>query len=117
MHELAATQELLKVALGAAQQAGAQRITAIDLVIGDLNGLDSDSVQFYADLLTRGTPAEGATLRFRHTHATLACLDCGLRAAAEIPLQPICPACASTRLQVSGGREWQIERIEVDDAD
>ena len=117
MHELAATQELLQVALGAAHQAGAGHIAVINLVIGDLNNLVDSSVQFYADVLSRETPAEGAILRFRHVPAVATCLDCGSRTAARVPLLTACPACSGERLRVAGGRECYVESIEVDDAD
>jgi hydrogenase nickel incorporation protein HypA/HybF len=115
MHELPVTQAILDTALNAAQQAGARRILAIDLVVGELSGIVDDSVQFYFDILSQGTLAQGAMLRFQRQPAQARCLDCGHSYPAAPPLAPFCPACGGARVQVSGGRQFFLESIEIDD--
>jgi hydrogenase nickel incorporation protein HypA/HybF len=117
MHELSVTQGVLDVVLNAAQEAGAERILAINLVIGDLSSIVDESVQFYFDFLSRETPAEGATLHFRREPGTVICHTCGHEFAASVPLKAVCPACAGERLRVVGGNQFYVESIEVDDDD
>jgi hydrogenase nickel incorporation protein HypA/HybF len=112
MHELAVTEGVIKVAVGAA---GGRRIRAIDLTLGALSTIVDDSVQFYFDALSRETLAEGAVLRFRRVPATALCLDCGATAEVAPPLPDGCASCGSSRLRVSGGSEFLVESIEVDD--
>ena len=115
MHELPVTEGILTLAIDTARQAGAGRIIAIDLVVGDLSSIVDDSVQFYFDLLSPGTPAEGAALRIRRAPAELICSDCGARHAVRAPLLPACPSCGGPRVHVGGGREFYVESIEVCD--
>ena len=112
MHELSITEGILSIALGAA---GGQRITVINLVIGDLSSFVDDSVQFYFDILSRGTPAESAVLSFLRLPAAATCSDCGLVFETKAPLSPECPDCGSAHLAITGGRELRVESIEVED--
>ena len=117
MHELPVTESILGVVLEAAQKSKARRVIAIDLVIGELASIVDDSVQFYFDILSRNTLAEGATLRFQREPGRANCSDCGHQFGVIPPLSPLCPACGSVRLQVTGGRQFFVESIEVNDED
>ena len=103
--------------LETAEQHGGHRITAINLVIGDLASIVDDSVQFYFDVLSAGTLAEGAKLNFKREAANARCLECGHTYTVTPPLDPFCPQCDSAFLQISGGKEFYIDSIEVDDED
>jgi hydrogenase nickel incorporation protein HypA/HybF len=114
MHELAATQGILATALEAARGAGAARVTVIDLVIGDLSSMVDDSVQFYFDLLSRDTAAAGAALRLRRLPGRAACALCGAAYDVTPPLDPFCTSCGEPAITVTGGREFYIDSIEVE---
>lgn len=112
MHELPITEGILKIATEAA---GGRQITMIHLVVGELSSIVDDSVQFYFDMLSKGTVADGARLDFQRLPATLMCLDCGKTFEVRAPLPSSCPHCGSVRLQVTGGRELRVDSIEVND--
>jgi hydrogenase nickel incorporation protein HypA/HybF len=115
MHELPATQGILATALETARDAGGGRVRAIDLVIGEMSSVVDDSVQFYFDVLSRDTPAAGAALRFRRIPGEATCLACGHSYGVRPPLDPYCPACNDTLVSVTGGQQFYIESIEVDE--
>lgn len=115
MHELSVTQSILNIALDAARGAGSSRIIAVDLLVGDLTSFVDDSIQFYFDILSKGTSAEGARLRIQREAARGVCHQCGHKFRVAIPLLPGCPACGSGDVRVTGGNELRVESIEVDD--
>jgi hydrogenase nickel incorporation protein HypA/HybF len=113
MHELSITQNVLNIVTKHAQTAGAHRVTAIHLTVGELTGFVDDSIQFYFDMLSPGTLAEGATLVIQRVPARLRCRACG----EEFGLHEgswLCPQCSATGGTVLQGRELQVESIEVE---
>jgi hydrogenase nickel incorporation protein HypA/HybF len=113
MHELPVTENILAIALRHAESAGARRITALYLTIGQLSSIVDDSIQFYWDIISEGTPAQGAQLHFKRIPARLACLDCGQEYAPD-GRELACPACQSLRIKVVAGEEFLLESIEVE---
>jgi hydrogenase nickel incorporation protein HypA/HybF len=111
VHELPITQNILQIAL---RHAGdATRITRINLVVGDLSAVIGESVQFYWDMLSEGTTAEGAVLHFDRIKARFLCADC------EMEFEPdgrtfYCPHCESEKLELVAGTEFRLESIEVE---
>ena len=114
MHELAVTESIVEIATRHAAQAGARRVLAINLVIGELSSIVDDSVQFYFDYLSEGTSAQGARLVFNRVGIALVCQACGHR------WEPVgadwrCPVCGAARAQAVQGREFYVDSIEVED--
>ena len=113
MHELPITESILRIALKHAESAGANRITDIHLVIGDLASIIDDSVSFYWDILSKDTIAEGATLKFRRIKAELLCLECDHRFHPDGKFFD-CPSCEGNSVKVVAGDEFSVEAIEVE---
>jgi hydrogenase nickel incorporation protein HypA/HybF len=112
MHELAVTESILELANQAASENGASRVTEIFLTIGQLSSIVADSVQFYWDHISKGTPSEGAILHFERVPARLHCKDCGESYQLSEELLP-CPACGRIALEIISGEELQIDHIEI----
>ena len=113
MHELSITQGILDIVLERAEAAKAERISKINLVIGDLSSIVDDCVQFYFDFLSEDTIAKGAVLSFKRIKPQLRCCRCG----AVFPLDNSvwnCPGCHEWSVDVVAGREFYIESMEVE---
>jgi len=114
VHELPITQGILDLVLDHAARAGAARVTAVHLVIGGLSGVVDDSVRFCWDLVSEGTPAQGAVLDFRRVPVRLACQECQTFFAPD-GVSFDCPACGAHATRVVEGREFRVESIDIED--
>jgi hydrogenase nickel incorporation protein HypA/HybF len=113
MHESSVTESILEISLRHANEANAKCITNIYLVIGQLASIVDDSVQFYWDIIAKGTLADGAMLHFRRLPATLACLECNYQYTLGKDGYS-CPNCKSERVKVISGEEFFMEAIDVE---
>jgi hydrogenase nickel incorporation protein HypA/HybF len=113
MHELAVTENLLEIALRHGKSAGANKISDLYLVIGQLSSIIDDSVQFYWDIVSKGTLAEGALLHFQRKSIQLICEKCGNQYS-PISEDMACPICGSIRVKVISGEEFYLEAINVE---
>jgi hydrogenase nickel incorporation protein HypA/HybF len=113
MHELAVTEDILRIAIEEGQANQAIRVTDIYMTIGKLSSIVDDSIQFYWDHISEGTICEGATLHFNRPPAVLRCRNCQATVTLEDELLP-CPSCLSYDLEVLSGDEMQVDNIEIE---
>jgi hydrogenase nickel incorporation protein HypA/HybF len=114
MHEMSVSQSILDIALRHAEKAGAGRIVAIDLVIGDLTGFVDESIQFYIDFLARETLAQGAQLRFERIVPRVRCHACGAEYAPPDSRLWTCPDCEAFGGEILAGKEFYVASIEIE---
>jgi len=113
VHELAVTESILEIVQRKATQADASRITLIHLVLGEWAGLVDDCIQFYFDILSEGTLAEGAKLSFQRIPPRFRCRACGAEFSPS-EYDWACPQCGSLGGELIAGREFYVESIEVE---
>lgn len=112
MHELAITQSMLELVLEQAKAAGAKEVASINLVIGEMTGIASDSLQFYLHLLSKDTIAAGATLNIKTIKTQGNCRNCNKNFTLN-EFDWSCPDCGGASGEITGGRELFLESIEV----
>ncbi len=113
MHELSITQSMLNLVLEEAEKAKANKVGKINLVIGGMTGVVGECVRFYFDLLSKGTPADGAALAIKAVSTQAKCRDCGkLFEVSEFDWT--CPGCSGNNIEVVAGKELFVESIEVE---
>ena len=113
MHELSVTESLLKIALRHAEKANAKRVTDLNIVIGDLASMVDDSIQFYWEIIAKGTIAEQAKLNFRRVPAQLQCMTC-FETYHPSDRELACPKCNGISVKIITGEEFALESIDVE---
>jgi hydrogenase nickel incorporation protein HypA/HybF len=113
MHELPVTENILEVALKHAAEANASNITNIYLVIGQMASIIDDSVEFYWDIIAKGTIAEGARLHFKRIPTKFQCVKCNgsfVYSGEDFT----CPNCGSLEVKVIDGEQFYLEAIDIE---
>ena len=113
MHELSVTEQILNITLEHARQARAGGVLRINLRIGDLTNFVGESIQFYFDILAKGTLAEKASLSITRIPARARCRQCQ-EEFTPAGMDWICPRCGGFIEKIVSGREFYVESIEVE---
>ena len=113
MHELSITQSILSIALEQAEVNHANRITKINITIGELLGIVDECVEFHFELFSKDTIADGASLSFDRPPTRLRCRKCNNTFSPD-GLNWVCPGCRSQSIEIVSGRECHVSSIEVD---
>ena len=89
------------------------RVSDIYVEIGQLSSYVDESVQFYWDIISKDTIAEGAKLHFKRVPLELECNDCSTRfKPQEVSYE--CPGCHSSKVRVVAGEVFQLMGLDVE---
>jgi hydrogenase nickel incorporation protein HypA/HybF len=113
MHEFAlATRIVERVSEALERQRPGAQVATIRLRVGQLSGVYVDALQFGLDLLLPQSPLAGAQTVIESLPPCLHCRNCAQDS--EVHQPPLrCPACGSAEVDVVGGRELEIESVEL----
>ena len=113
MHELSLSSAIVNTV---AKHAAGRRVTVVSLRVGRLRQVVPDTLEFYFEFVARDSVCEGARLEQEVIPARLRCRGCGDEWEIEIPAFR-CPACAGSDVEVASGDEFEVESIEVEEAE
>jgi hydrogenase nickel incorporation protein HypA/HybF len=112
VHELGVANEILDVALSEATRHAAKKVTSIRLLVGVLRAIEPENLSFLFEHLSRGTPAEGASLEIVEEPIRVECPLCGLSEARAFTCE--CPRCHGPNVSLTGGDSLAILSLDVD---
>ncbi len=113
MHELSLSGAIVNTVV---KHAAGRRVTLVSLRVGRLRQVVPDTLEFYFEFVARGTVCEGARLEQEVLDARLRCAPCGTEWGIEIPAFR-CPTCGGSDVGVATGDEFEVESIEVEEAE
>lgn len=114
MHEVAAITRAVNTALEYMRQAGASRVTHIELEVGASGHFTEEAIRQSVTMLTVNTPAQGTTVRIVWLPATYQCLDCGHCFESSQPAGTrACPECEGVVLEMDHQDTCRLCAIDV----
>ncbi len=113
MHEMAIAEGILDIALKVMEENEAKRVACVKLLVGEMAGVECESLRFCFAALTKGTAADGAALFIERVPLIGRCKTCGKEQHIERYCF-FCPLCKSGVLKIISGRELKVESLEVE---
>ena len=111
MHELAIAESIAGVA---SRQARGRRVYSVDVRVGHLRQVVPSALTFAFELVTRGTPLEGAELEIESVPAAGVCRACGVES--EIDGFPVhCAHCGALDMEIVRGEELLVDSLELEE--
>jgi hydrogenase nickel incorporation protein HypA/HybF len=106
MHELAITQGVVDAVT---ERTGDAPVACVRLRVGRLAGVVPDAMRFCFELVTAGTPLDGAVLEFDQPEGRGRCRTCG--ADFVLPDLILLCSCGSADVEVLAGRELAVASV------
>ena len=113
MHEFSIAQSMLQIAADQAARHNATRVTKISCRIGVLRHVVPSMLQSAFEIVAAETPAAGAALEIEKQPVTVRCRECET-ADPSFDWRCNCPSCGSSDVEITGGSELLITRIELE---
>ena len=113
MHEMSLAEGVLQLIEDSARQQDFAKVSTVWLEIGELSGVEVESMKFCFDAVTRDSVAQGARLEIITLPGTGWCMAC----AVTVPMHEVfgeCPHCGGHQMQVTGGTEMRLKELEVE---
>jgi hydrogenase nickel incorporation protein HypA/HybF len=111
VHELSIAEAIVRIA---GEQAAGRRISKVGVRVGHLRQVVPSALAFGFELVSQGTPVEGAELELEDVPVVGRCRSCGVESSPEgFPL--VCRACGSPELEILAGEELSVEYLELEE--
>jgi hydrogenase nickel incorporation protein HypA/HybF len=114
VHELSIAQEILATSDRVLADHGGARLLRVSVAVGELTAIEPDLLRFAWEALTSGGRDAGSEIEVEWRPARQHCPTCGMDKPRDGGFWlRLCPDCGGV-LQVSGGQELDLLRVEME---
>lgn len=113
MHELSIVEGILEAVIPEVEKYDVSRVLSIKLRIGELSGVVPECINYYFDIASRGTVAEGAKIVIEKVPVRIKCPDCGYDGIIRLGHFK-CPECSGTGFKIISGKEYYVDSVEAE---
>ena len=114
MHELGIASSIIDSVRAEAEKRPGRRLLAVGLRIGEVSGVNPDSLEFCFQSLVKGTELEPVRLEIERLPRRHRCPQCE-REFDVIDYDPTCPECGEFYTQLTAGDEMEIVYLEIEE--
>jgi hydrogenase nickel incorporation protein HypA/HybF len=117
MHEMGIAMEIVDIAKASIpEDMKGARVRRVNLQVGKLSAIVTESLRFCFDMVVKDTPLEGAELAIEELDVVALCKECRTQWTVTEPVFT-CKNCQSGAIDILSGRELDIKSIEIEDED
>ena len=115
MHEMGVAMQIIEIAAASLpEDMRHARVERVNLKVGKLSAIVTDSLRFCFEIAAKETPLNGAELSIEEIPVVARCNDCRHKWTIESPVFK-CEKCNSGEIELLSGRELDIDSIEIAD--
>jgi hydrogenase nickel incorporation protein HypA/HybF len=115
MHEMGIAAEIVRIAVDSIpEEMAGSKVVRVNLRLGRLSAVVSESLRFCFEIVAKETPAEGAQLEIQQVPVVARCHECDHQWEIETAAFG-CPRCGSGAIDMLSGRELDIDSIELEE--
>lgn len=112
MHELSIAMSIVDTATLEVQKAGAHRVDAIELNIGEMAGIEWEALDFAWPVAVKDSVLAEAERIIHRIAPSAHCRDCGHDYRPNTLYEP-CPNCGNPFIAFTAGKELQIKALTI----
>jgi hydrogenase nickel incorporation protein HypA/HybF len=115
MHELSIATSLLEAVHAESLRHAGARVRRVGLRIGELSGVDPESLRFCFECLVKDSPFEPLPLEIQFCPRRQTCPACR-RTFSVVDYNTVCPSCGRDATECTGGTELELSYLELEES-